>query len=127
MKDMEKITLAAALCCIGGLAETGTFSHPLLRRNTTITNTCFTYEPQLSKQLAPGNPQKCEWSYCYKTAGEVTYSINTLCFLEVINNGRGYGDYTFGTRVEYSMTNKIMGSSTKKVTSGTRVYEYGVN
>ena len=86
-----------------------------------------TSEPMLSSQRNSLAPDTLEWSFAYTKTGTVTYHLQTYTFVEVLDDGRGYEDYAFSVKLDYSMTSQVTGFlwiPTNKSFSGSYMFRF---
>ncbi len=81
-------------------------------------------EPTISKQLANDNANEIQWSYQFSNKHNNSFSLRTISFLEVLNNGYGYSPYSFGFNISIKMENYKLGLFWFKTT---KVTETSVN
>ncbi len=81
-------------------------------------------EPTISKQLANNNANEIQWSYQFSNKHNNSFSLKTISFLEVLDNGYGYSPYSFGFDISIKMENYKVGFFWIKTT---KVTETSVN
>ena len=89
--------------------------------------TITTSEPELSSQRSPSNLNTLEWSFTYNKIGTVTYHLQTYTIAEVLDDGRGYEDYAFSVKLDYSMTSQVpsfLWFTTNKSFSGSYMFRF---
>ena len=89
--------------------------------------TITTSEPELSSQRSDSDNNNLEWSFNYNKTGTVTYHLQTYTFVEVLDDGRGYEDYAFSVKLDYSMTSQVPGFlwiPTNKSFSGSYMFRF---